>query len=138
MTVLHRYLIAQVSRSLFLGVAAMTAIFLLGNVMREIVGVLSNNQAPLLAAVQAIGLLVPFVLVYTLPVGFLTATLLVFGRLSSENEITAARATGISVSQLATPVFIYPTVFSLFSAYVSMDLGDVPDPPFQAPKNCRS
>ena len=44
----------------------------------------------------------------------LTACLLGFGRLASDNEITAIRASGISIFRIATPVIIMSIIISLF------------------------
>ena len=46
-------------------------------------------------------LLVPFALSYALPLGMLTGALLTLGRLSSDSEITAMRAAGLSVEDRA-------------------------------------
>ena len=42
----------------------------------------------------------PFSLIFTIPWGLLTAILLVYGRLSADNELIALRANGVSVTRV--------------------------------------
>lgn len=47
-----------------------------------------------------------------LPISFLVATLVGFGRLSADSEIVALKATGISMKQLYVPIFVLSVVVS--------------------------
>ena len=120
---LHKYLIREILVSLLMTVAVFTFVVLLFNVLHEILPLLVSGQVSLWLVLKAVGLLIPFACVYALPMGFITAALLVFGRISADQELTAARASGISLFSLISPVLLLSLFCCGLSAWFNMDLG---------------
>ena len=71
----------------------------------------------------------PLSLMYTVPWGFLSAVLLVFGRLSSHQEITSFRVAGVSLVRLSAPVFVIGALLSLASLWLNINVVPTPRPP---------
>lgn len=121
MKTLHWYLMRQILATLVVTVCVFAGVLLLGSVIKEVLGVLLNQHASFWDIIRAIGMLIPFILVFALPIGMLTAALLVFGRLSADQELTAMRASGVSLLALVSPVLLFSALMCVVCAMVNLD-----------------
>jgi lipopolysaccharide export system permease protein len=110
MRIIDRYLTRQIIGTVIWAVSLLSLILVVGNAMRDLLNVLMAHQLPLSYVLSFVGYLLPFSLIYSIPWGVLVAVLLVFGKLSSDNELVALRANGIGMPRICLPVFIVALV----------------------------
>lgn len=118
-----RYLSRQVLVSTVFAVVLLSLVLVLGSIFQEIRSLLVEQGAPLGILLEFVVLVLPFSLVYTIPWGFLAAVLLVFGRLSADQELVAIRGAGRSLFRIAMPVFAMGVVLSGACFYLNGYLG---------------
>jgi lipopolysaccharide export system permease protein len=93
-----------------------------GNVLQQVAGAVASGRVSSWQGLELIGLLFPGVIPYALPMGVLTGFLIAFGRMSSQNEITAMKASGMKLLRIAQPALILAASFFLLAAWLNLEI----------------
>jgi LPS export ABC transporter permease LptG len=108
---LNRYILRQLTAPFLFALAAQTSLMLLSQVAKKF-GALVGKGLPWTVIAEVFVLSLPFIVAMTLPMAVLLAVLYTFSHLAADNEITAMRASGISVYQALAPVLVWGTVMA--------------------------
>lgn len=114
MRILDRYIGGQVLLTTIFAVFVLCIVLVLGNVFRELFPLIASGMITTGTALKFTLYILPYTLAFTIPWGFLTAVLLVFGRLSADSEFVAIRGSGISFLRLSAPVAVLAVFFTGF------------------------
>ncbi|MBU4311669.1 MAG: LptF/LptG family permease [Candidatus Omnitrophica bacterium] len=118
MKILRKYLLKEILTMFLFSLIIFTFALVAGNLIK-LADLVINKGVDIALVGKLFLLLMPFLLSYTIPMSALSATLLVFGRLSSDNEITAMRAHGINLYRLTLPLIVAGLTLSLFSVILN-------------------
>ena len=97
------YIVREVLTPLAMGLVVFTFILLIGRIFK-LSELVINKGVNLSDVLKLFVFILPNFLVFTIPMAFLLGVLVAFGRLSSDHELTAMKASGISLFQLIPPV----------------------------------
>src|SRR4051812_38877887 len=111
MKLLDRYVTGQVLSTSTYAVSILSVVLVLGNVFKRLLDLLINQNVPAEQLLSFVAYILPVSLTFTIPWGFLTAVLLVFGKMSAENELIALRSNGVSIPRICVPVFVIALIF---------------------------
>ena len=100
------YLLRELGSPFFLGLLIFTFVLLMQWVL-DLIEMVISKGVNVTTVLELIVYIMPSFLVLTLPMGVLVATLTAFGRLSTDSEITAMKASGISFYTLYMPVCLF-------------------------------
>ncbi len=117
MTLLDKYITRQVVEMFLMGVCVFTSIIFASDTFITLIKQISMYGIPFKVALMMIILNLPSVIVMTIPMGVLLATVMTLNKLSLLSEITVMRACGISLSRIAKPIFIFALIMS-FTSFV--------------------
>ena len=117
--ILSFYIIREISSLFLLGITVFTLILLMGRLIKLTEMVVSRG-VPFIDVAKMIMYLMPSFLVFTIPMAFLLAVLLAFGRLSADNEITIIKASGVSLVQIMPPVLFCALLAAILALSASM------------------
>lgn len=122
MRILDRHVLIETAITSTVATSAFVFVLVAGNVMQKVVGAVATGRVSTWQGIELVGLLFPGVIPYALPMGVLTGFLIAFGRMSSQNEITAMKAGGIKLLRIAQPALILAASFTLLAAWLNLEI----------------
>jgi lipopolysaccharide export system permease protein len=110
MKLIDRFISRELLVNLTFAVAVLSLVLVIGNIFRKLLPLLVNNDVPVEYLLTFIAYVLPFSLIFTIPWGLLTAVLLVFGRLSADNELVALRANGVGIHRICVSLGVIAVI----------------------------
>ena len=116
-TLIHNYLYREIVL-LTAAVIGVLTFLLVGLELFKVVELILYTDLPLWLTLKFVWLLIPFTLTLTIPTGLLAAVLIVFGRMSSDRELVALKASGNGLLPIVAPVFIVAALLMLLDFWL--------------------
>lgn len=118
-SILFRYIFKETAVPFVLGMAVFTFVLLMGRLLKLAEMVFAKG-VPFLDVCRLILYMLPSFLLVAIPMAFLLAVLLAFGRLSTDSEITAMKAGGVGLGSLITPVFTFAVLVYAVTTFITV------------------
>ncbi len=120
MKLIDRFMSRELLFNLLFAVAVLSLVLVVGNIFRRLLPLLVNHDVPVEFLITFIAYVLPFSLIFTIPWGLLTAILLVFGRLSADNELVAMRSNGVSISRICVSLAVIAVLCTALSLWLNV------------------
>jgi lipopolysaccharide export system permease protein len=120
---LYAYLLKETIPAFVLSLFGFTLVLLTGRIL-QLTELFVNKGVSLGYILRLLYFLLPQFLGLTIPMATLLSVLLAFNRLSSDNEITALKASGISLYQMIPPILVFS--FTTYAVTTFLSLYSVP------------
>jgi lipopolysaccharide export system permease protein len=119
--IIDRYVAREVLAPFAVDVGLLTFALVTGKLLK-LMDMVVNHGVSLGEVMGIMGYIMPAFLELTFPMAVLLGVLMGFGRMSSDQEMTAARACGISLYRLAVPVMMVALGVYALSSYFAFSL----------------
>lgn len=110
---LDRFILSQVFEVFIMGVCIFTSIIFASDTFITLIKQISAFGIPFSVAFRIVILNLPSIIVMTIPLGVLLATVMTLNKLSLSSEITVLRSCGIGLNRIAKPIFIFAVAMSV-------------------------
>lgn len=118
-TTLHLYVFREITVPFLLGFAVFTFVLLMGRFI-NLADMVVAKGVPLTDVLRLLLYMLPSFSFVTIPMAFLLAVLLAFGRLSADNEITAIKAGGVGLYGILPPVITFAFIAYLATTVITV------------------
>src|SRR5438034_8913556 len=122
MKLIGKFVSRELLVNVLFAIAVLSLVLVVGNIFRKLLPLLVNHDVPMEYLITFIAYVLPFSLIFTIPWGLLTAILLVFGRLSADNELIALRANGVSVPRVAVSLGVISLVCTALCLWLTVQV----------------
>src|SRR5437868_11557544 len=122
MKLIDRFVSRELLVNVAFAIAVLSLVLVVGNIFRKLLPLLVNHDVPVEYLISFIAYVLPFSLIFTIPWGLLTAVLLVFGRLSADNELTALRSNGVSIARICVPLIGISLLCTAVSLWLNLQV----------------
>ena len=119
--ILDRYVLGEMLPPFFLSMAVLLLVLFLDKLFR-LADLVVSKGVPLLSIIKLLAYAMPSFMLITLPMSLVVASLTAFSRLSSDSEVTAMKASRISLYGMIRPVFIFSVFTLIVTAFTSLSL----------------
>ena len=116
---LYRYLILETLPPFAVSLLAFTSIIFLGRLMRMTQMIVVKGIG-ILEVLKACFFLLPYLMIFTLPMAATVGILLAMTRLTEDHEVIAMKSAGLSFAQLAPPIVGFGVVMTLVTLGLSL------------------
>jgi len=113
---LSTYIITELIPPFLLGLVVIVFIFLMNFIIKAVDKILGKGIEPMVI-LEYIGLNIAWIIALAIPMSVLIASLMAYGRLSDDNEITALKAAGVSFTRMILPGIIFAVAMAGFMVY---------------------
>ena len=118
---IYRYILKELSLVFGISLVTFTFILLVAKIFTFTDLVVNKGVSPVVL-IHLIGYKLPYFFVFTFPMSILMATLITFLRLSQDHEITALKASGVSLTQILPPVLALSVFAHLATTFMAVYL----------------
>jgi LPS export ABC transporter permease LptF/LPS export ABC transporter permease LptG len=118
--IIDRYVWKELLLPFVLGIFVFTFLLLIDKIF-DLTDLIINKGVPVYLVALLLAYILPAFLVLTIPIGFLLAILVAFGRLSADMEIVALKASGVSPLRLLRPVLVFAAATSVLTGWLMIE-----------------
>jgi len=118
-SIIDRYIFKELIPPFTMNLVFFIFVFFMQQIL-EITNMIVNYQVSILTFFLMLIFSMPYFLVFIIPMSVMMSVLLTFLRLSSDNEVVALKASGISIYRLVPPVLVFSLVCALLTGFLSI------------------
>ena len=121
MKIVDKYILYSLITTFIFGMIVFASVLLASEAFLDAVRQISKYGIPFKIALLVVGLKLPGVIVYTIPMALLVCIILTYNRLNNNLEITAIRACGVSLYRILMPAL----AFGIMAGILTLVLNEI-------------